>query len=502
MVKNEVESLEVENSVEEVKEFFKGLGEEISQYSGFNLKIPVSLEKDTIEYNLKGKFSLNIPQVNNRVTMEILHIVQEILGKTVQVTHSLDRNILQNIQRDVSLSLINNEYLSFGSTQQYRFWENINALKNIGTKTYEGNSVNIGVIYSLNDELTIKEIKKLKVEVKLIEKRKPIQQFFLDEKPFLRLIDNKSLVVVVNKDFEVFAIIRKKDEGKSLSNIIKSQFNDWTINEMTRITFKNLTDEFVKLLTDLKISNELKKKMSKVEKILIDYSNKIPIKENPKFIYFSLTNKKMDVYLDKEYVISYNNGDWKLKQYALMLASIMQKVFTNTLHLPFSLGVYSYNKRLLEMTTSITKLVNVIEMLSEKGGSSIFIIVLDNEQNINLTYSDAKEFLAKNNFKKNNLDRDFLNVVRNDKKHLNFTEVDKFLIETISAVDGAVVIDSHMNIVSFGEIIEIPNNVVYQETFGTGTKAARYASKLGIAIKISEDGDIYIFSEEKLLLKI
>lgn len=415
MVKNEVESLEVENSVEEVKEFFKGLGEEISQYSGFNLKIPVSLEKDTIEYNLKGKFSLNIPQVNNRVTMEILHIVQEILGKTVQVTHSLDRNILQNIQRDVSLSLINNEYLNLGSTQQYRFWENINALKNIGTKTYEGNSVNIGVIYSLNDELTIKEIKNLNVEVKLIEKRKTIQQFFLDEKPFLRLIDNKSLVVVVNKDFEVFAIIRKKDEGKSLSNIIQSQFNDWTINEMTRITFENLTDEFVRLLNHLEISDELKKKMSEVEKILVDYTNEIPTKEKPKFIYFSLTNKKMDIYLNKEYVISYNNGDWKLKQYALMLATIMQKVFTNTLHLPFSLGANSYNKQLLEMTISIKKLVNVIEMLSEKGGSSIFIIVLDNEQKINLTYSDAKDFLEKNNFKKNNLDRDFLNVVRNEK---------------------------------------------------------------------------------------
>lgn len=75
---------------------------------------------------------------------------------------------------------------------------------------------------------------------------------------------------------------------------------------------------------------------------------------------------------------------------------------------------------------------------------------------------------------------------------MSVTEIDKFLLETISVVDGAMVIDGHMNIVSFGEIIEMPNNVVYKDTFGTGTKAARYASNLGIAIKISEDGDIYI----------
>lgn len=57
-------------------------------------------------------------------------------------------------------------------------------MKNIGTKTYEGNSVNIGVIYCLDEELTIEEIKNLNVEIKTIENRKPIQQFFLDENPF------------------------------------------------------------------------------------------------------------------------------------------------------------------------------------------------------------------------------------------------------------------------------------------------------------------------------
>ncbi|MCV5785145.1 hypothetical protein OFN20_30125, partial [Escherichia coli] len=85
----------------------------------------------------------------------------------------------------------------------------------------------------------------------------------------------------------------------------------------------------------------------------------------------------------------------------------------------------------------------------------IFIIVLQNEHNTNLTYSDAEEFLVKNKFKKNNLDRDFLNVIRDNKRHLSVTEIDKFLLETISVVDGAMVIDGHMNIVSFGEIIEM-----------------------------------------------
>ncbi|COJ70213.1 Uncharacterised protein [Streptococcus pneumoniae] len=500
--KNEKESFEEKNSVEEIEDFFQGLGEKISQYSGLDIKFPINQQEENLLYNLKGKLSLNIPQVTNRVTMEIIKIVQEILEKSVGDTGMLNGNILQNIQRELSLILIDKKYLSLSPTQQYKFWENINSLKNIGTKTYEGNSVNIGVIYCLDEELTIEEIKNLNVEIKTIENRKPIQQFFLDEKPFLRLIDNKSLVVSVNKNFEVFAMIRKKNEGKSLSDIIKSQFNNWTINEMKRKTFLNLTDDFKKTRKGHELNEDLKNEMRKSEEFLIAYTKGLRTQERLNYIYFSLSDKKMDVFLNKEFFLSYDNGDWKLKHYGLMLASLMRILFTKTLDLLYSLGADCYKELHLKMTASIIKLVNVIEMLSKKGSSSIFIIVLQNEHNTNLTYSDAEEFLVKNKFKKNNLDRDFLNVIRDNKRHLSVTEIDKFLLETISVVDGAMVIDGHMNIVSFGEIIEMPNNVVYKDTFGTGTKAARYASNLGIAIKISEDGDIYIFSNEELLLKI
>ncbi|MFH4385527.1 hypothetical protein WAJ74_22415, partial [Acinetobacter baumannii] len=76
-------------------------------------------------------------------------------------------------------------------------------------------------------------------------------------------IDNKSLVVSVNKNFEVFAMIRKKNEGKSLSDIIKSQFNNWTINEMKRKTFLNLTDDFKKTRKGHELNEDLKNEMRK-----------------------------------------------------------------------------------------------------------------------------------------------------------------------------------------------------------------------------------------------
>ncbi|MCV5063416.1 hypothetical protein OFM35_33635, partial [Escherichia coli] len=82
---------------------FQGLGEKISQYSGLDIKFPINQQEENLLYNLKGKLSLNIPQVTNRVTMEIIKIVQEILEKSVGDTGMLNGNILQNIQRELSL---------------------------------------------------------------------------------------------------------------------------------------------------------------------------------------------------------------------------------------------------------------------------------------------------------------------------------------------------------------------------------------------------------------
>ncbi|MCY9204456.1 hypothetical protein [Bacillus atrophaeus] len=75
-------------------------------------------------------------------------------------------------------------------------------------------------------------------------------------------------------------------------------------------------------------------------------------------------------------------------------------------------------------------------------------------------------------------------------------------MQAISAIDGAVLLDSNLTISSFGETVNMTGCPDYQDTFGTGTKAARYASRNCLAIKISEDGDIYFFKDEDLLVKI
>ena len=174
----------------------------------------------------------------------------------------------------------------------------------------------------------------------------------------------------------------------------------------------------------------------------------------------------------------------------------------NDVNREFKEVVNDLTNDIMNLTKGITKLSHIIRRISQNSNSSIFVIPLKQYGFNALTPATAKEILKDNGFANNNLEKDFLNIIRNDGYHLNIKNTDHYLIETIAAVDGAVILDTCLNIVSFGEVIDVPGSIVYDDTFGTGTKAARYASRLGIAIKISEDGDIYIFYNQKLLLKI
>lgn len=496
------EVIEVRNTDEEIKEFLDDLGKTISQYCGFDIKFPIHIEDDSIIYDLETNFHSSLAHSND-VTLDIVRNAQTLIKKSVENSGFLDGYILQNLQKDLTMSFINEEYLSFNSSQQFDFINNINDLKLIGSKTYEGKPVDIGVIYCIDEDIS-DELNLLNVDIIHLQKRKPIKQFFLDEKPFLRLIDNKSLAVIVNSDFEVFALMRKKSDGKSVSHILESQFNEWTVSQIKKNTFLFFSEEYQKFLSNVKenLSTGVQDDVEKIGNMLIEYAESLELIKVPNYVYFSMKNKKMEIFTNNIFTIHYDNGDWKLKHFGLLLASIMTSLFIPTIKFFHSQQENDYKQLLLKMTDSVLKLLNIIKQLSEKENSSIFTILLKNDQRELLTSSEAVNFLTRNSFNKNNIEKDFINVIKINDAHLNINDSDPFLIETIASVDGAVVIDGYLNLVSYGELIDIPSDIIYEDTFGTGTRAARYASRLGMAIKVSEDGDISLFSDEKLLLKI
>jgi hypothetical protein len=66
------------------------------------------------------------------------------------------------------------------------------------------------------------------------------------------------------------------------------------------------------------------------------------------------------------------------------------------------------------------------------------------------------------------------------------------------SIDGCTIIDNFGEIKSFGNILNLDDKI--HEIEGARTRAGKFASKFGLVIKISHDGNIDIYSDEKNLI--
>jgi len=74
-----------------------------------------------------------------------------------------------------------------------------------------------------------------------------------------------------------------------------------------------------------------------------------------------------------------------------------------------------------------------------------------------------------------------------------FQELDRRLRQELLAMDGAMVLDHLGNIVAAGAIISVSAG----SEGGGRTAAAKKGSSLGLGVKISEDGGISVYKEER-----
>ncbi|MCY8209574.1 diadenylate cyclase, partial [Bacillus subtilis] len=148
---------------------------------------------------------------------------------------------------------------------------------------------------------------------------------------------------------------------------------------------------------------------------------------------------------------------------------------------------------------------NLAEKLKRLSEAKISSIILIDSKPISdpLKKVSIQDLHLKNILHDDARDMAFLNAIKsnNDMKHLNINDIDYYLMESISSIDGAIILDSLLNIISFGEVINMQKSNDH-ETYGTGTKAAKHASNYCLAIKISEDGDIYFYANGMTQLTI
>lgn len=498
----EIEKINIQ-SEKEIMDYISRLETIISEYIGFPVHFPIEKSEKSGEINLSAnvKYKINIPGLLEEITTDVLSKLSDVMERSINKSEILDYDLFYTLSSEVSLSLIFENYISNNIVEKIKKTDFINDLREISSRTYESEPIDLGVVYCPNDT-ALKDLTNLK-QIDIIKITKPLnlKEFFLNEKPLLKIIDKKSLVVAINQDFKVFAILRKKEGEKSLSTIFEGLFHKYDTNHIT----KKVISSFLQPLEERQSLSEAEESihnniMGLIKSNIAFFDNNNRNEKVPKFIYIDVQNKKINFLTSNKFEISYYNGDWKLRHYNLLFASIFQTVSTVFFPYFFAMENTEFENFIKVLSSNVSKLLQCVKKLSISNCSSIFVILENSDINDTLSTKEVKKILQKPILKQSDTSKNYIKTIKRGAHHLNIKDIDSYLLELISKVDGAVILDTNLNILSFGEVIHVAKSKDYSDTYGTGTRACRAASEFGVSIKVSEDGDISLFRyEEKIL---
>lgn len=438
----------------------------------------------------------------------------------------------------------------------------IEELKQASSKTYESKCTEMSFIV-MKDSINIEQyLNSLQIRfIPLNESEKCILEVIQD-KQTLKLIDSLSLSYVVDPSFKIIGLAQKIKDKKSIADIMMNRYRtseqsylkynsyEYFIEEIkesesegkkfTRLT--NLMSKLKEEITNryneefkvnysfqtilrkiinnpnaeqnkgllkltalyILVSNKYNKEMH-AEELKVNFLEEIAtsidksqLEDHNGVDFVFIKDKQIYWSLNDSNILNYKNGHWKIKNYTLfsnvLSYFIIKQYFTNIPNMESEIDYI-----LKKMNNSIPKvmdLFNIIKSLSQKNIGSLICILSKGTKRKTTIY---KEMLRDGNLTTGAYDV----VIKTEKNSpVNIRSCDKYLFELIASIDGAVLLDHSFNILSYGEIIKTTSERSKGIQRGARTTAAISGSKFGLAIKVSEDGDITVYKNNELLMCI
>lgn len=395
--------------------------------------------------------------------------------------------------------------------------EFIDNLKELSVKTYENCTANLGILVFGRSESILSTFEKLNIRYIPFSHEFKLNEMISTHKLALKLIDGESIIIICNNKYHVVGIaIQNKD-----SSNIKQKLNlflDENEKKIERIFinsyFRSIFDQSNTEVNMQKVAYETNTSINLVKEFTGFY--KLMELEQPQihpqdWFYIEIYNQRVNLYVTNtpnNYLTIYN-GMWKVKSYTILKFFIFEVLFL--LNGKFILNALKTNNNYVfldQIFDSINILVSSIKELSKTNRGSLFIILEDNNNdNIfveEVEKQDISKLIPKTLLlKKLDLNNPLKNVIYNSNaRTIKLNKFNSKLLELIAEIDGAVIFDSYFNLLSFGELINSSISKKNKGIEGSRSAAAIAASKFGIAIKVSEDGDVTIWYKEQKVFVI
>lgn len=498
-------------SSEVMNELLENLSKKVSNLTNLKFDFFISDESHE-EEKISGK--INSISINKEINEKIIEIISPVIVNQLKI-HFSDFNkaterMLDDFIEDICIELIFNTCRS--DVENYNsVYIFLKQIEEIAHRTYENEAISTGVIILNEYQNVLDQLSTFNFEYISINKPIFIDDLIKIEKPLIKLIDGTSAAYVLTPDFKVVGFVRKKKNFLNIEEEVFNYFNQKIIKNIYTLILahikKIIQDQFNnknKLIEEFsnmnlaKIIDLLQKIIEKNRVNLLDdikeqdLNNIFGIK-----CYARLINKEIQWTFDHNSIISLKNNKWKIKQYTALISFFFDAIFLKNFILYSDLDTNKLEDEIKLDIEKITILFKVIKNMSEKNIGGLFVVLdeFDNDENLNSPINLVIERNNILNYKK------ILSRKNTKKQIINIVEIDDHLIEVVASIDGATILDSDLNILSFGEIIKSPQNFI-GTNYGARTYAAINASYHGIAIKISEDGDIEIYLKGELKYKV
>ncbi|PFE18914.1 diadenylate cyclase [Bacillus cereus] len=251
----------------------------------------------------------------------------------------------------------------------------------------------------------------------------------------------------------------------------------------------SLTDKMLELLaTQINKLETQKKGLTKFQP-----TKRIKTNQDIQFIQFN--KNRIEWFINDSLICVLSNGKWRVQNYELISHIILEFILRQYIqHNDIS------SEKFIEVVDKITPqseiLLKNIKGLSNKNIGALLFIFKQSTMQKRTIY---KKLLHNGALSDNNLKR----VIKTAKSNpINLYSCDNYLFELICSVDGAVLLDRYFNILSFGEMINNSIETPPVAEAGSRTLAAAKASRFGLSIKVSEDGDISLFEDGSPIIKL
>lgn len=543
---NIYETENIESFCEERNVVLKHLSKYITNFLGidFSVKLEIGPEKDFIEM-VTAKERFIIPFIEGHY-LDVLKIIDIEIEKYLEVLEYDNiemSNVINNTAKKIIFERLDNE----GVIENIKIENFIRTLQEVSSFTYENEPINIG-IFHCKTEIELEKIKNNLNYDYISFQKCEIKDFLVLQKPLMRIIDNKNFAIVMDLNFYVVGLIKRKIDSKPICEIVnesildneKLLFKKDIISEIENMA-KNLyegdfSEKFLNMIEFFKYdykteklvrnyTKENKKKTNELSNLFCNYITtelkKVKQKLDEKLIrdfdfekmtYITLYKKEVRFWTNSYFSVTLKKSNWRIENYIALAHDIFASINIS----PYTLVVDKFGsiiisilrdkdmkssheeqiKRIIEeqveyideMSIKIFKLIKNIRKMSWNNEGALFIIIT-NEDYLNKYKNELIEKQGKDN--------NYKTIIKKGNQSPCITEINDEMIQSIAGVDGATIINRKFEIISFSEMIKSQefDKSRCGKIYGARTNAAINATKFGTAIKVSEDGDISVFRE-------